>query len=95
MTEDDLIGRHPQCNGHELGQSPGDDEGQGGLACCSPWGHKELDMTSQLDNNKKGWEGGRARRAATQESLQEKYSLCMKVLPAPCDSRSLSCPCGP
>ena len=34
-----------RCNGRELGQTPGDGEGQGGLVCCSPWGHKELDMT--------------------------------------------------
>ena len=32
-------------NEHELGQTLGDGEGQGGLACCSSWGHKELDMT--------------------------------------------------
>ena len=35
----------PMYNGHELGQTPGDGESQGGLACCSPWAHKELDMT--------------------------------------------------
>ena len=45
-------GWHHQCNGHELEQTLGDGEGQGGLACCSPWGHKELDMTGQLKNNK-------------------------------------------
>ena len=33
-----------QFNGHELGQSLGDSEGQGGLACCSPWDHKESDV---------------------------------------------------
>ena len=38
-------------NGHELGQTPGDGEGQEGLAWCSPWGHKESDMTQQLNNN--------------------------------------------
>ena len=32
-------------NGHKLGQTSRDGEGQGGLACCSQWGHKELDMT--------------------------------------------------
>ena len=32
-------------------QTPGDDEGHGSLACCSPWGHEELDMTEQLNNN--------------------------------------------
>ena len=32
-------------NEHKLGQTPGDGEGQGGLACCLPWGHKEADTT--------------------------------------------------
>ena len=40
-----------QCNRHELGQTLGDGEEQGGLACCSPRGHKELDMTGKLNNN--------------------------------------------
>ena len=35
---------------HELGQTLRDAKGQGGLACCSPWGHKESDMTGQLNN---------------------------------------------
>ena len=39
--------------GHEFEQALGDDEGQGSLACCSPWGRKELDMTQQLNNNKR------------------------------------------
>ena len=43
---------HHQCNGHELGQTLGDGEGQGGLVCCSPWGGKESDMTGQLKNNR-------------------------------------------
>ena len=34
-------------NGHEFKQTLGDSEGQGSLACCSPWGHKEFDMTEQ------------------------------------------------
>ena len=38
-------------NGHEFEQIPGDGEGQGSLACCSPWGHKDLDTTEQLKNN--------------------------------------------
>ena len=41
-----------QFNGHELGQTPGDDEGQGGLVCCNPWSRKESDMTWQLNSNK-------------------------------------------
>ena len=37
-------------NGHEPEQAPGVGEGQGSLACCSPWGRKESDMTGQLNN---------------------------------------------
>ena len=37
--------------GHEFEQTPGDSEGQGSLACCSPWGHKELDTTERLNHN--------------------------------------------
>ena len=40
-----MVGWHHWLNVHELEQNPGDSEGQGSLACCSPWGHKELDMT--------------------------------------------------
>ena len=46
-----MSGWHYQCKEHELGRTLGDGEGQGGLVCCSPWGHKELDMTGQLNNN--------------------------------------------
>ena len=42
---------HDQLNGHEFKQALGDSEGQGGLACCSPGGLKELDMTQELNNN--------------------------------------------
>ena len=50
MTEDEMVGWHHVFNGHESEQAPGDGEGQGGLACCSPWGHKESDKTEQLNN---------------------------------------------
>ena len=46
-----MIGQHHQFNGHELGQTLEDSERQGGLGYCSPWGHKESDMTQQLNNN--------------------------------------------
>ena len=45
MTEDETVGWHHQLNGHEYEQTPGDGEGLGSLACCSPWGLKELGMT--------------------------------------------------
>ena len=40
MTEDEMVGWFHQLNGHEFEQAPGDGEEQGGLACCSPWGHR-------------------------------------------------------
>ena len=52
MTEDEMVGWHHRHNGHEFEQTPGDSDGQGGLVCCSPWGHKESDMTERLNNNK-------------------------------------------
>ena len=51
MTEDEMVEWHHRLYGHEFEQAPGDGEGQGSLECCSPWGHKELDMTEWLNNN--------------------------------------------
>ena len=48
-TEDEMVGWHHQLYGDEFEQAPGAGDGQGGLACCSPWGHKELDMTEWLN----------------------------------------------
>ena len=45
MTEDEMVGWHHRLVGHEFEHAPGACDGQGSLACCSPWGHKELDMT--------------------------------------------------
>ena len=52
MTEDAMVAWHHRPNGHEFEQALGDGEGQGGLACCSPRGCKELDMTEQLQQIK-------------------------------------------
>ena len=49
MTEDEMVGWRHGLNGHEFEQAPGVSDGQRGLVCCSPWGHKELDMTEQLN----------------------------------------------
>ena len=46
-----LVGWYHRFNGHELGQTLGDGEGQGSLVCSSPWGLKRSDMTWQLNNN--------------------------------------------
>ena len=45
MTEDEIVGWHHRLSGCEFEQALGDGDGQGSLACCSQWGHKESDMT--------------------------------------------------
>ena len=52
MTEDEMVAWHHQLDGHEFQQTLGIDDGQGGLACCSPWGLKEPNTTERLNNNK-------------------------------------------
>ena len=52
--EDEMVGWHHRLNGHEFEQTLGVGDGQGGLACCSPWGHRELDMTEQLNREGNG-----------------------------------------
>ena len=45
VAEDEMVRQHHWFNGHEFEQIPGDSGGQGSLACCNSWGHKESDMT--------------------------------------------------
>ena len=53
MIQDEMIGWHHSLNEHELEQTSGDGEGQGSLACCSPRGGKESNMTEWLNNKRK------------------------------------------
>ena len=75
ITENQMVGWHHWPNGHEFEYALGVGDGQGGLACCSPWGCKEFDTTDQLNNNnspklarrrgkkwKWSWEGKRANK---------------------------------
>ena len=50
MTEDEMVGWRHRLNGHVFEQILGDTEGRGGLACCSPWGHRESGSTERLNN---------------------------------------------
>ena len=47
--QDEMVESHHRLNGYEFGWTPGVGDGQGGLACCGPWGHKELDGTDRLN----------------------------------------------
>ena len=53
MTEDEMVGWHHRLHGREFAQIPGDGEGQGSLACCSPCGHKDSATNERLNTNKK------------------------------------------
>ena len=68
MTDDEMAGWHHRLNGHEFEQPPGVGDGQGSLACCSPWGHKEWDRTEGLNNSNNV--------AAAARSLQSCRTLC-------------------
>ena len=57
-TEDEMAGWHHRLDGHEFEWTPGVGDGQGGLACCDSWGHKESDTTELLNWN--DWSVGKA-----------------------------------
>ena len=50
MAKDEMVGWHHRLDGHEFEEALGVGDGQGSLECCSPWAHKELDTTEQLNN---------------------------------------------
>ena len=70
-TEDEMVGWHNWFNGHEFEQAPGDGEGQVSLACCSPWSHRESEMTEWLNKIQKG-----QNPAAISEVLEAKVGDC-------------------
>ena len=49
MTEDEMVVWHHRRDGHEFEKAPEVGDGQGSLSCCSPWGHKESDLTERLN----------------------------------------------
>ena len=54
-TEDEMVGWHHRLNGHESEEAPGVGDGQGSLACCSSWGHKESDRIERLNWTEQKW----------------------------------------
>ena len=55
MTEDEMVGWHHRLNGHRFGLTLEVGDGQGSLACCSPWGCKESDLTERLNWTELNW----------------------------------------
>ena len=73
-TEDEMVGWHHWLTGHEFEQTLGDSEGQGSLACCVPWGHKESDLTLGLNNN------SNSERFHLEFDFWEVCQKCQKIL---------------
>ena len=96
-TEDEMVGWHHGLNGHEFEQALGVGDGQGSLARCSLWGHKESDMTEQLSNNNlQSWvwafsfesHSVQHRRSPQRKGHKMKHWMCGKK-----SLKDLSCQC--
>ena len=72
MIEDEMVGWHHWLNAHEFEQAPGVGDGQGSLACCSPWGCRELDTTERLN-----WTEAKAANGQIQ-ILKRAYPLSLR-----------------
>ena len=79
MTKDKMVGWHHWLNGHEFEKAPGVGDGQRSLACCSPWGRKESDMTEWLN-----WTDSTKRKGRKEDITEINswlyVSLCITLL---------------
>ena len=76
MTEDETVGWHHRLlDGHEFEQAPGVGDGQEGLACCNPWGHKELDTTEQLNWTEVNWKNPQVNAGEDVEKREPSYTV--------------------
>ena len=83
-TEDEMVGWYHRLSGHGFGWTLGVGDGQGGLACCSSWGCKELDMTEQLNWSRGGGRlGGWGERERERERVREKETKSITVTKLP------------
>ena len=76
-----MVGWHHRFNGHKWGRALGDGEGQGGLVCCSPCGHKERDMIWGLNNNVRQADAG-MKKCFMYESCSLRDRICANALQA-------------
>ena len=71
IAEDKAVGWHHRLNGCESEQTLGDGEWQGSLVSCTPWGHKESDMTERLNDEEKKHEIGKGDNAETETGKED------------------------
>ena len=70
-----MVGWYHRLDGHEFKQAPRESERQESLACCSPWGHKESDVTEQLNNYSKGVPCQKGRQRPNIVIFDNKYHI--------------------
>ena len=90
---DEMVGRHPRCNGHELGQTLGDGEEQRSLMCCSPWGgrvghdlateQQQQQLQDKLKNNKTEISIDFTKWKAIQLKQRASQSFSLYTMPTP------------
>ena len=73
-----MVGWHLPLNGHEFEQTPGDSEVMGSLSCCSPWGHKKMDMTKQLNKKQDFNEGKTLQVPPCSPCVKSQHTLTVK-----------------
>ena len=78
-TEDEVAGWHHRLDGHEFEQILGESGGQGGLACCSPQGHKESDTAKRLNNNNRVGQWDRIESLTVNPRVHGRLS-CYKIV---------------
>ena len=74
-SENEMAGQYHECNEHELRQTLGDGEGQGGLACCDSWGGKESDTTKRLNWTELNWRAVPAPELPLANTVWVRFSL--------------------
>ena len=77
-TEDEMLGWHHRLDGHDFEQALGVGDGQGGLACCSPWGRKESNVTERVNDNTA--HQAESRRSNQQRRTQQRNCLPLSLL---------------
>ena len=91
MTEDETVGWHHGLNGHEFEWTLAVGDGEGSLACCSPWGCKESDMTEQLHWTELNWRSGIRQACPLTAFIQHVAVSCSQNTWAISSVQSLSC----
>ena len=92
VLENEMAGWHHWCNGRKLGQTSGDSDGQRGLTCCSPWGHKVSNMTGWLNKNNNNLKvGQKFRHGLSKSSISETCCSVAKFVQLFATPRTTAC----